>query len=77
MPRKHKTVALDAIDRKIIEVLLVDARISIRELANQVKLSPPSVSERIERLQERGIIRRFTIDLIRQASDTNSRPSFA
>lgn len=63
MQRNYKTVALDTIDRKIIEVLLVDARISIRELANKVKLSPPSVSERMERLQERGIIRRFTVDI--------------
>jgi Lrp/AsnC family leucine-responsive transcriptional regulator len=63
MRRSHKPPVLDAVDKKIIEVLVVDGRISIKELANKVKLSPPSVSERIERLQERGIIRRFTVDI--------------
>jgi Lrp/AsnC family leucine-responsive transcriptional regulator len=63
MPRIHKSFALDSVDRKIIEVLLHDARISMKDLANKVKLSAPSVSERVERLQERGVIRRFTIEV--------------
>jgi len=63
MPRTYKSSALDAMDKKIIEVLLLDARISIKELANRVQLSAPSVSERVERLQERGIIRRFTVEI--------------
>jgi Lrp/AsnC family leucine-responsive transcriptional regulator len=63
MQRNYKNVALDTVDRKIIVVLLADARISIRELANKVKLSPPSVSERMQRLQERGVIRRFTVEI--------------
>jgi Lrp/AsnC family leucine-responsive transcriptional regulator len=63
MPRIHKSFALDSVDRKIIEVLLHDARISMKDLASKVKLSAPSVSERVERLQERGVIRRFTIEV--------------
>jgi Lrp/AsnC family leucine-responsive transcriptional regulator len=63
MPRSLRALAIDNIDRKIIELLLVDARTSIKDLAKSVKLSAPSVSERVQRLQERGVIRRFTVDI--------------
>ncbi|WP_422376775.1 Lrp/AsnC family transcriptional regulator [Roseibium sp.] len=54
---------LDATDQKIIEALIRDARMSLKELATQAGLSSPGVSERIRRLQERGVIRGFTADI--------------
>lgn len=54
---------LDEIDRRIVEVLVRDARISQKDLAREVGLSAPSVAERLKRLEERGVIRAFTIDL--------------
>jgi Lrp/AsnC family leucine-responsive transcriptional regulator len=54
---------IDEIDRNIIEALSQDARLSIKELAQRVALSSPSVSERLKRLEERGVIRGFTLDL--------------
>ncbi|UXN70435.1 Lrp/AsnC family transcriptional regulator [Devosia neptuniae] len=54
---------IDDIDRNIIEALSQDARLSIKELAQRVELSSPSVSERLKRLEERGVIRGFTLDL--------------
>jgi Lrp/AsnC family transcriptional regulator, leucine-responsive regulatory protein len=54
---------LDDSDRKIVEALLADARISLKDLAAQVGLSSPSVSERLNRLRERGVIRAFTVEL--------------
>ncbi|ASP33227.1 Lrp/AsnC family transcriptional regulator [Labrenzia sp. VG12] len=54
---------LDETDRKIIEALIRDARMSLKELATQAGLSSPGVSERIRRLQERGVIRGFTADI--------------
>lgn len=54
---------IDEIDRHIIETLSQDARLSIKELALRVALSSPSVSERLKRLEERGVIRGFTLDL--------------
>lgn len=54
---------IDEIDRHIIEALSQDARLSIKELAQRVALSSPSVSERLKRLEERGVIRGFTLDL--------------
>lgn len=44
---------LDELDRTIIEILVDDARISLKELSNQVGLSSPSVSERLRRLEEK------------------------
>jgi Lrp/AsnC family transcriptional regulator, leucine-responsive regulatory protein len=54
---------LDELDRRILEILVDDARISLKELASQVKLSSPSTSERLRRLEERGAIRAFTVDV--------------
>ncbi|HMF66682.1 MAG TPA: Lrp/AsnC family transcriptional regulator [Phyllobacterium sp.] len=54
---------LDDLDRTIIEILVGDARISLKELSNQVGLSSPSVSERLRRLEEKKVIRSFTVDI--------------
>lgn len=54
---------LDDMDRRIVEILVEDARISLKELAQRVGLSSPSASERLRRLEERGVIRAFTIEV--------------
>ncbi|HNB26841.1 MAG TPA: Lrp/AsnC family transcriptional regulator [Alphaproteobacteria bacterium] len=54
---------LDDLDRKIVGILIGDARISLKDLAQRVGLSSPSVAERLRRLEERGVIRAFTIDV--------------
>ncbi len=54
---------IDEIDQKIIKALADNARLSIKELAQQVGLSSPSASERLRRLEERGVVARFTVDL--------------
>lgn len=54
---------LDDLDRRIVEILVDDARISLKELASRVNLSSPSTSERLRRLEERGVIRAFTVDI--------------
>lgn len=59
--------AIDSIDRQIIALLAEDARLSIKELAGKVGLSSPSVSERLKRLTETGVIRRFTVDVAPKA----------
>lgn len=58
---------LDELDRTIIEILVDDARISLKELSQRVGLSSPSVSERLRRLEEKKIIRSFTVDVDPQA----------
>lgn len=47
---------LDSIDKKIIEMLQKNARVSIKEMAKEVFLSSPAVSARIEYLEKSGII---------------------
>ena len=56
---------LDETDREILELLLSDSRRPWSEIAEVVDLSPPAVSDRVKRLQERGVIRRFTVDVDR------------
>ena len=55
--------SFDETDRQILELLLEDARRSFRGIADEVGLSAPSVSNRVERLREQGVIRRFTVDI--------------
>lgn len=47
---------LDSLDRSILEELNVDARKSHREIAHRLKVSPTTVSTRIARLEEQGVI---------------------
>jgi len=50
---------LDELDRAILEELNVDARRSHREIAHRLKVSPTTVSTRVERLEAQGIIRGY------------------
>ncbi|MBB3315347.1 MULTISPECIES: Lrp/AsnC family transcriptional regulator [unclassified Rhizobium] len=54
---------IDAVDQKILQALAENARISLKELAQAAGLSSPSAAERLRRLEERGIIAAFTIDI--------------
>ena len=50
------TPEYDAIDKKIIELLLVDARMSVTEIAERVNLSATPCARRIKHLEQSGII---------------------
>jgi DNA-binding Lrp family transcriptional regulator/YHS domain-containing protein len=56
---------LDETDVRILELLVADARRPYSDIADEVGLSPPAVSDRIDRLRESGVIRRFTLELDR------------
>lgn len=47
---------MDNIDKKLITLLQKDARMPLKALAEQVHLSSPAVSARLERLQKENII---------------------
>lgn len=47
---------LDETDKKIIEILQEDGRISMKDLGKLIGLTSPAVSERIKRLENCGII---------------------
>jgi Lrp/AsnC family leucine-responsive transcriptional regulator len=54
---------IDEIDVRILHELQTDCRISIRELSKRVNLSPPSVTERVRRLEDNNVIEGYTIRL--------------
>jgi DNA-binding Lrp family transcriptional regulator len=54
---------LDAIDQRIIEELIADARISLSTLADKIGLSRQSVRLRIDRLESHKVIAGYTIRL--------------
>jgi len=56
---------LDDTDMEILQLLLADARRPYSEIAETVGLSAPAVSDRVTRLEEAGIINRFTVDIDR------------
>jgi Lrp/AsnC family leucine-responsive transcriptional regulator len=47
---------LDAIDRRILIELQDDGRVTMAELGRRVSLSAPAVGERVQRLEESGVI---------------------
>jgi DNA-binding Lrp family transcriptional regulator/YHS domain-containing protein len=56
---------LDETDLEILQLLMGDARRPWSEIADVVDLSAPAVADRVERLREVGLIRRFTLDVDR------------
>jgi DNA-binding Lrp family transcriptional regulator len=56
---------LDETDMEILSLLAENARCPFSEIGDEVGLSGPAVSDRVERLQEVGIINHFTIDIDR------------
>jgi DNA-binding Lrp family transcriptional regulator len=48
--------ALDEIDRRIVDALRADARLSVRALADQVHASRAAVHARVQRLERDGVI---------------------
>lgn len=60
---------MDETDRKIIGLLGEDARRSLADIGGSVGLSPSAVNERIRRLVQSGVIRRFTVEIDPAALD--------
>ncbi|WIV67081.1 winged helix-turn-helix transcriptional regulator [Natrialbaceae archaeon AArc-T1-2] len=56
---------LDETDLEILRLLVEDARRPYSDIAERVDRSAPTVSDRIDRLEELGVIERFTVDLDR------------
>jgi Lrp/AsnC family transcriptional regulator, leucine-responsive regulatory protein len=54
---------IDETDRRLLDELQDDARLSHAELGRRVGLSPPAVTERVRRLTHEGIIRGFHADV--------------
>jgi Lrp/AsnC family leucine-responsive transcriptional regulator len=53
----------DAIDHLLIAALMKDSRLSLKALANVSGLSSPSVAARLRRLEERGVLNAYTVEI--------------
>ena len=51
---------LDNIDRVILETLQDDARTALRKIAEKTGVSEATIFTRVKKLQEKGVIKRFT-----------------
>lgn len=54
---------IDDLNRRILDLLADDARMSTSELARRVGLSAPSVRERVGRLERAGVIRGYRLEV--------------
>lgn len=62
---------IDAVDRKILEMLQDDARIAFRKIAEQAGVSEATIFVRVRKLLEKGVIRRFTALVAPEKLGTN------
>ncbi|MBW4719783.1 Lrp/AsnC family transcriptional regulator [Saccharothrix obliqua] len=58
------SIELDRVDWALLEALQEDARLSYNELARRVHVSPPTVAQRVRRMENVGVITgyRATVD---------------
>jgi len=54
---------MDALDHQLIALLRTDARLSVATLAHRLKVARGTVTNRITRLQEQGVIVGYTVRL--------------
>jgi Lrp/AsnC family leucine-responsive transcriptional regulator len=60
---RYENGGIDPVDAKILRALAKDARTSTAELSRTVGLSAPSVSERVKRLEESGVIEGYSVKI--------------
>jgi Lrp/AsnC family leucine-responsive transcriptional regulator len=59
----HDEGTPDSLDLAILKVLREDSRKTLQEIGAEVGLSATSCWSRIKKLEERGVIKRYTVDL--------------
>lgn len=52
---------MDELDKKILALLNKNARATVKEIAGEVALTSPAVSERIRRMERSGVIEGYTV----------------
>jgi len=61
--QNEKSSLLDEVNRRILTAMTADPRLSTSELARQVGMSAPAVRERVNRLEQAGVIRGYRLDI--------------
>lgn len=64
-PSEEKIVPLDIVDRRMLEILQREGRISNAALADQLHLSPSPCLRRLRSLEHEGVITRYRAELDR------------
>ncbi len=54
---------LDAVNRELLTELHANPRITMAALARRVHMSPPAVTERVQRLEQSGVISGYRLDV--------------
>lgn len=54
---------MDKLDKKILTLLTLNARMPVKDIAKQVSLTSPAVSSRIRRMEQQGVIGGYTVRL--------------
>lgn len=66
---------LDDLDRAILGELLDDARLSYRELARRLDVTAPTISRRVQRMEELGVIQGYRAVLAPERTGDAEPPS--
>ncbi|RLI13933.1 transcriptional regulator [Candidatus Bathyarchaeota archaeon] len=54
---------MDRVDLEILKMLQEDGRIPFTDIAQKLKLSESTIRKRVQALQRKGVIRRFTVEI--------------
>ncbi|MCH7592367.1 MAG: Lrp/AsnC family transcriptional regulator [Planctomycetes bacterium] len=60
---------IDGVDRKILEIMQEDGRVTNAEIARRIGMAPSAILERIRKLEDRGVIAGYTAKLNPSAID--------
>jgi Lrp/AsnC family leucine-responsive transcriptional regulator len=59
----YESELLDATNRRLLQELQEDARLTVAELGRRVNLSPPAVAERLRRLEREGVVTAYRAEI--------------
>jgi Lrp/AsnC family transcriptional regulator for asnA, asnC and gidA len=54
---------IDELDRKILGLLQENGRLTFTEIAQKLRLSESTIRKRVQALQERGVIKKFNVEI--------------
>jgi Lrp/AsnC family transcriptional regulator, leucine-responsive regulatory protein len=63
VPARLSDQRLDDVNKRLIEALQEDARLTLAELGRRVGLTAPAVADRVARLEEAGVIRGYRAEI--------------
>ncbi len=64
-------IKLDAIDKRLLELLQNDSKINVKEIAAQLNMTKTPVYERIKRYEREGLIEKYVAVLNREELDNS------